>query len=109
MAVILRITSRAIWEKARADGEFRSEDLAGEGFIHAATREQLPFVREKFYKDQAGLVVLHVDTDRLTSPVIWENPHANGRLFPHVYGPINVDAVTEIRPLDEVLTVECDR
>jgi uncharacterized protein (DUF952 family) len=103
MPEILRITPRGKWEQAVAEGEFRSDDLATEGFIHCSTPEQLPWVAEKFYKGQAGLVVLRIDTEKLTSHLVWENPHETWKLFPHVHGPINLDAVVEAVPLEDVL------
>jgi uncharacterized protein (DUF952 family) len=105
MPEILRITPRGKWEQAVAEGEFCSDDLATEGFIHCSTSEQLPWVAEKFYKGQTGLVVLRIDTEKLKSSVIWENPHETLKLFPHVYGPINPDAVVEVVPLEEVLAL----
>jgi uncharacterized protein (DUF952 family) len=103
MPEILHITPRAKWEQALAEGEYRSDDLATEGFIHCSTPEQLPWVVEKFYKGQTGLVVLRIDPEKLKPPLKWENPHETLRLFPHVYGPINLDAVVEVLPLEEVL------
>jgi uncharacterized protein (DUF952 family) len=103
MPEILRITPRDKWEQAVAGGEYRSEDLATEGFIHCSTPEQLPWVVEKFYKGQTELVVLRIDTERLKSPLVWENPHETLKLFPHIYGPINLDAVVEAVPLEDVL------
>ena len=67
------------------------------------TPEQLPYVYGKFYKGQAGLVVLRIDPERLNCPLIWENPHEKWKLFPHIYGPLNLDAVVEVVPLEEVL------
>src|SRR4051812_18202923 len=103
MPEILRITPRAKWEQAVAEGEHRSDDLATEGFIHCPTPEQLPWVAEKFYKGQTGLVVLRIDPEKLKPPLKWENPHETLKLFPHVYGPINLDAVVELVPLEEIL------
>jgi uncharacterized protein (DUF952 family) len=103
MPEILHITTQPRWEQAVAVGEFRSDDLATEGFIHCSTPQQLAWVVEKFYKGQTGLVVLRIDTEKLKSPVIWENPHEKWKLFPHVYGPINPDAVVKVVPLEEIL------
>ncbi|QEH36161.1 hypothetical protein OJF2_47210 [Aquisphaera giovannonii] len=108
MAEILRITPREMWEQAVAAGEFRSDDLAAEGFIHCATLEQLPFVRGKFYRGRTGLVVLRIDAEKLSSPLVWENPHPVMKLFPHVYGPINLDAVLEVVPLEELASGDGD-
>jgi uncharacterized protein (DUF952 family) len=103
MPEILHITPRARWERAVADGEYRSDDLATEGFVHCLTSEQLPYVYGKFYKGRTGLVVLRIESEKLKSPLVWENPHETWKLFPHVYGPINPDAVVEVAPLEAVL------
>lgn len=106
MSEILRITPRDRWEQAVGEGEFRSDDLATEGFIHCSTPEQLPYVYEKFYKGQVGLVVLRIDTEKLKVALVWENPHETLKLFPHVYGPINPDAVVDVMPLEEIVAVD---
>ncbi len=103
MPEILHITPRVRWEHAVADGEYRSDDLATEGFIHCLTSEQLPYVYGKFYKGRTGLVVLRIDPEKLGASVKWENPHETWKLFPHVYGPINLEAVIDVVPLEEVL------
>ena len=91
MPEILHITTRARWEQAIAQGEYRVDTLATEGFIHCSTSEQLPWVVEKFYKGQTGLVVLRIDTQKLVPPLKWENPHESlevvpARLRPHQPG-----------------------
>jgi uncharacterized protein (DUF952 family) len=106
MPEILRITPRDKWEQAVAEGEFRSDDLATEGFIHCSTAEQLPWVAEKFYKGQTGLVVLRIDTEKLESPLVWENPHEKWKVFPHVYGPISLEAVVGVVTLEDLLAGE---
>ncbi len=106
MTEILRITTREFWEKAVALGEFRSDDLAAEGFIHCSTPEQLSYVYGKFYQGQSGLVVLRIDPEKLQSPLVWENPHETLRLFPHVYGPIQPAAVVDVVPIEDMISKE---
>jgi uncharacterized protein (DUF952 family) len=103
MPDILHITPRAKWDQAAPRGEYRGDTLATEGFIHCSTPEQLPWVVEKFYKGQTGLVVLRIDPEMLKAALNWENPHDASNLFPHIYGPLNADAVVEVVPLEEVL------
>ncbi len=93
------------WERARADGRYerstRDRSLAEVGFVHLATATQWPGVLERFYAEHDGpLVLLTVDPGRLTAPVRWEAPHpTSDELFPHLYGPLAVDAVIAERPL----------
>jgi uncharacterized protein (DUF952 family) len=99
--MICHITTRAAWEAGRVSGLFRSPEFGQHGFIHCSTPEQIVLIANAFFAGQTGLVLLVIDETRLESPVRWEPPHGTGRLpeftqntvFPHVYGPINADAV----------------
>ncbi len=94
MRLIYHIVDKHALDPASAD-EFRAESLVTEGFIHCSNRDQVARVANLFYADYAELLVLCIDKDRLTSPVRDENP-GTGELFPHVYGPINRDAIVEM-------------
>jgi uncharacterized protein (DUF952 family) len=102
--LICHITTRDAWEAAQSAGEFRSPEFDTIGFIHCSTPEQVVLVANAFFRGQSGLVMLMIDPAKLKSPVRWEPPHSTERLpgfmhgsvYPHVYGPINVDAVARI-------------
>ncbi len=101
---IIHITSRRLWDEARRAGQYASPGLPTDGFIHCSTVSQVVPVAGRFYRGQTGLVLLVVDPARLSSTLKWE-PSAEGApppgvpaadLFPHVYGPINLDAVVQV-------------
>jgi uncharacterized protein (DUF952 family) len=94
---ILHITARADWIAAQALGKYAADSLAGQGFIHCSKAEQVLRVANVFYAGQPGLVLLVVDPRRLTSELRWEpGTDLATELFPHVYGPINLDAVVQV-------------
>ena len=106
--MIYHITSRKAWSDASQRGEYRTESLETEGFIHCSTREQVLPVAEKFYQGQGTLLLLLIDPSRLHSELRWEPPSGGnpppgvpeGEMFPHVYGPINLDAVIKVFDLE---------
>jgi uncharacterized protein (DUF952 family) len=104
MAELLHITERSLWEAARATGTYemstRGRTLREEGFIHCSLRHQLPQVARLFYSDldPGELVVLVIDSERITSPVRYEPPAPGADEFPHIYGPLPVDAVIAEEP-----------
>jgi uncharacterized protein (DUF952 family) len=106
--VIYHITSQNDWQAAQAAGEYRAPSLATEGFIHCSTLSQVLPVAENFYQGQSGLVALVVDPAQLSSDLKWEPPSGgtpppgvpDGELFPHIYGPINFDAVVRVLDLE---------
>lgn len=91
------------WAEARRRGEYtvstRGLSLAQVGFVHGAHAHQVTGVRERFYADVPELLLLHIETDLLTSP--WrEDPVPDSpEPFPHIYGPLNLDAVVAVEPL----------
>ena len=102
--MIYHITSQMAWSEARERGDYRAESLESEGFIHCSTGQQVVPVAEKFYKGQDSLLLLVIEPDRLTSDLKWEPPSGGtpppgvpeGDLFPHIYGPINLEAVIRV-------------
>lgn len=86
------------WAAAQAAGEYtmstRGVTLEQQGFIHCSGPHQVEPVRRAFYADLDDLVLLTIDTDRLTSP--WRYDAVGDQEFPHIYGPLNLDAVVEV-------------
>jgi uncharacterized protein (DUF952 family) len=104
---IFHITLPGHWEQAQRDGAItmstRDVTLEEEGFVHCSFAEQLAATARRFFGDLDEVVVLRIDPARLTAPLVTEDLAGGGEAFPHVYGPINVDAVTEssvVPPLD---------
>jgi len=95
---LLHICPRADWREAQQRGEYRAASLASEGFIHCSTPDQVAATADRFYHGRHGLVLLVIDSDRVGPEIRYEA--ADGSLFPHVYGPLNLDAVVEVRDFE---------
>ena len=98
--MILHIVSRSEWEFARRNGVYRPPSLDLEGFIHCSTAAQVIDTANIFYRGQRDLVLLLIDERKLTSTLALEAPvsvnDARPRaLFPHIHGPLNLDAVID--------------
>ena len=99
MSDVFHITTRPLWEAAAASGEYRGETFETEGFIHASDESQVIATANRFYRGVDDLIVLRIETDRLRSRLIWEKATDVDELFPHIFGPIHVNAVIEVIPL----------
>lgn len=101
--MIYHIAEVADWQAAQVAGDYRvstrGRTLADEGFIHAGRREQVLGVAEAIYADAGPLLLLTIDPDRLSSPVR-DDEVAPGIAFPHIYGPIELEAVVAVAPLE---------
>jgi uncharacterized protein (DUF952 family) len=100
MGILLHITRQADWEAAQTAGEYRSASLETENFIHLSTPEQVLLPANAVFRGQRGLVLLILDSARLTATVRWEDTYGHGMNFPHLYGPLNLEAVTGVLPFE---------
>ncbi len=85
-------------DTARALGSWTPANFASEGFIHASPYDQLERVANKHYRLKTDVQIVCVQIDRLTSELRWEP--AAGSLYPHIYGPLNFEAVIDIVPTE---------
>lgn len=102
MDVILHIIAQTDWEKAQAYGTYSAPSLATEGFIHFSKPDQVARVANNVFAGLHDLVLLVVDPARLTAELKYEPPSGtyqpDQELFPHLYGPLNLDAVVLVLP-----------
>ncbi|WP_026677289.1 DUF952 domain-containing protein [Fictibacillus gelatini] len=91
--MIVKVMKRHVWEQAKAQGEIHEESLLTEGFIHCSFLEQATKTAEKHFAGETDLVLLKIDPDLVQAEIKYERA-SNGKEYPHVYGPINIDAVT---------------
>lgn len=96
MELILHITTFSAWAQAQATGDYRAPSLDEEGFIHCSTPAQVVGVANNLYRGERELILLGIDATALTAPVRYEDCYETGQPFPHVYGPINTDAVARV-------------
>jgi len=86
------------WEAVKHNSTYSAESLETEGFIHCSYDHQLDEVIGRYYSGAPELTILTIDVTKLTSKLVSE-PSTGGEVYPHIYGPINLDAVvsTEAR------------
>jgi glutathione S-transferase len=102
--VIYHLALEADWSQAQAGTSgYRiasiGRSLGEVGFIHCSFENQLRRVADAYYRGRTDVVLLSIDESKLTSPIREENTEGGTELFPHIYGPLNVDAVLWARPL----------
>lgn len=100
---IYHIAFQSDWALATEAGEYqvstRGKTLAEQGFIHASDAHQVAGVANAIYRLDDDLVVLAIDEAKLRSDVHYETVADSDELFPHIYGPLKVDAVIAILAL----------
>jgi uncharacterized protein (DUF952 family) len=96
---IYKICSASAWREAERSGVFRgSADDLRDGFIHLSTASQVAETAKKHFFGQTGLFLIAVDAEALGDALRWELSR-NDDLFPHLYGELDLGAVTAVLDL----------
>ncbi len=95
---IFHIVLPEVWA-AFDDDIYEHATLASEGFIHCSFDRQLDGVIERYYSGVDKVILLEIDSDKLTSEFVTE-PSTGGEIYPHIYGPIDRDAIVGITERD---------
>jgi uncharacterized protein (DUF952 family) len=96
MAIILHITQESDWLAAVSAGFYHSDSLETEGFIHCSAVEQVLGPANAMFYGQDGLVLLAVDPGQVSAPIVYEDCYESGQEFPHIYGPLEIEAVMAV-------------
>jgi len=94
---IYLLSSQAEYQQALDDGTLVRDSLEKEGFIHASPKSQLNRIANKYYKEKSSPLILMADKNLILAQVKWEP--ATGGLYPHIYGPLNINAVTKVEKI----------
>jgi uncharacterized protein (DUF952 family) len=92
---LFHILPHGEWERAKERGVYQPESLETDGFIHCSTREQVMRTANLYFRGQPGLMLLTIAADQVKAMIRYEDLMGEGMRFPHIYGPLNLDAVIE--------------
>ncbi|MFQ5626822.1 MAG: DUF952 domain-containing protein [Methyloligellaceae bacterium] len=97
--IIYKICPREAWARAIEAGVYTGApvDLA-DGYIHLSSVAQVMETAAKHFAGQDDLLLIAVDAGQLGDDLKWE-PSRGGALFPHLYGPLAMNAVLSAEPL----------
>ncbi len=95
MNQIFHITQSTVWEEAKSTGIYCGDTLDSEGFIHCSTRSQIVEVANRLFKNQHNLKLLCIIPSKVKPEIRYEAVEGE-EIFPHIYGALNIDAVSKI-------------
>ncbi len=95
MNIIYHLVNAGYWHSCDEVIPYVPGDFDAEGFIHCTRGLDLMVqVANTYYQDVPGeFFLLVIDESRVTAEIKYENG------FPHIYGPLNRDAITTIQPM----------
>lgn len=94
--LIYHITTPALWKPFAFFDFYEAPSLQDEGFIHASQATQVQETVNRYYGDEPEIVLLTIDTTLLAAALVYEEAPKRKEEFPHIYGKLNKDAITNV-------------
>ncbi|WP_192364327.1 DUF952 domain-containing protein [Mesorhizobium mediterraneum] len=97
--IIYKIVPERLWREAERNGSLAGAPIdVADGFIHFSTAGQARETATKHFAGQTGLLLVAVDGAKLGDALKYEVSRG-GALFPHLYGPLDLNAVVWVQSL----------
>lgn len=93
MNALFHLATAHDWNLALKGGEYSTNSLLTEGFIHCSYKHQLEEVANRIFRGRTDLWLLTIDPRKLHSEIRIEMAD-NGNAYPHIYGKIPLDCIT---------------
>lgn len=84
------------WLAAQEQGYWHTRALESEGFIHAASHEQVPEVYARRFSDCAHVCLLKLDEASLVDYIRWDPHPISGEPFPHITTVIPLASIERV-------------
>lgn len=95
--MIYHLTQKKYWEEALTRGFYDAPSLYSEGFIHCSEKEQVNGTLDRYFKGQSEILVLTIEKSKIQSRLQYDFSTSLNQKFPHIYGPLNIDAVIDVQ------------
>ncbi len=93
------LTPKPCWDAGDPAAQYVPEAFERDGFIHCTDgAERVIDVGNRYFRaDSRPFVALLIDVSRVAAEVRFEDAE---RVYPHVYGPLNRDAIVAVIPVE---------
>lgn len=98
MSITFHLVAGEYFRDCDSDAPYTPESFADEGFIHCTDGElNVAETANRYYKDDRRMyIALAIETDEVEAEIKYEDA---GRIYPHIYGPLNRDAIVKVLPM----------
>lgn len=89
--LVYKILSASDYALAKGIGYSKTALDEGDGYVHLSTRDQVEETLRLHYAGQKDVRLLEYVVEHFSGEVRWEESRG-GKLFPHLYGTLRLDA-----------------
>jgi len=97
MDLTFHLVEQTDWQAQDAARDYIPRDFARDGFIHCTDgADEMARTANRYYRDHhAPHLYLYIDKSLVRAPLRYD---AEPKIYPHIYGALNRDAIVAVRP-----------
>jgi len=85
-STIYHIITKVAWNEALKQGFYVPIAFKKENFIHCSTKQQVVNTANRIFKNKSDLLLLCIQTEKVSGSIVYENLDGGVELYPHIYG-----------------------
>lgn len=93
--LIFHLVHKKKWKEQKLDGRYHPQSLDSEGFIHCSSGNDIESVANRLFKGKRRILLIVINTSLIEPELKYEKDEDTGVVYPHIYGPLNLDAVID--------------
>ena len=93
--LIFHVVKKEDWKSQKKDSRYHPETLDSEGFIHCSSGNKIEEVTNRLYKGETDVLLIIINTTLVEPEIRYESSGNSDSKYPHIYGPLNMDAVID--------------
>ena len=93
--LIFHVVKKEDWKEYKKDSRYHPESLDTNGFIHCSSGRDIESITNSLYKGEDGVLLIIINTTLVEPEIRYENSGNSNIKYPHIYGPLNMDAVID--------------
>lgn len=93
--LLFHLTTKENWDNYKKNGRYEPESLESEGFIHCSSGSQIKETANRIFAGKDQILLLVLDASMVREDIKYEKDEETGEKFPHIYGPLSVNAVID--------------
>ena len=93
--LIFHVVKKEDWKSQKKDSRYHPDSLDSEGFIHCASGNNIEDVTNRLYEGETNVLLIIINTTLVEPEIRYESSDDSDTKYPHIYGPLNMDAVVD--------------
>lgn len=93
--LIFHVVKKEDWKLQKKDSRYHPESIDTEGFIHCSPGREIEEVTNRLFKGESDILLIIINTTLVEPEIRYENSGDSDTKYPHIYGPLNMDAVID--------------